>query len=65
MAKPTLPELKLPDLKLPKIDLDALFGLQKANLAVAQETQSVVLEAAQAIVRLQHGYAQEVALTLT
>ena len=32
MAKPTLPELKLPELKLPKFDLDALFGLQKANL---------------------------------
>ena len=64
MAKPTLPEVKLPDLKLPKIDLDALFGLQKSNLAVAQETQSVVLEAAQAIVRLEHGYAQEVAETL-
>ena len=32
MAKPTLPEFKLPELKLPKFDLDALFGLQKANL---------------------------------
>ena len=59
MAKPALPELKLP-----KLDLDALFGLQKANLAVAQETQSVVLEAVQAIVRLQHGYATEVMETL-
>jgi hypothetical protein len=64
MAKPTLPEFKLPELKLPKIDLDALFGLQKANLSVAQETQSVVLEAVQAIVRLQHGYATEVVETL-
>ena len=64
MAKPTLPELKLPELKLPKFDLDALFGLQKANLSVAQETQSVVLEAFQAIVRLQHGYALEVVETL-
>ena len=33
MAKPTLPEFKLPELKLPKFDLDALFGLQKANLS--------------------------------
>ena len=64
MAKPTLPEMKLPELKLPKLDLDALFGLQKSNLAVAQETQSVVLEAVQAIVRLQHGYATEVVATL-
>ena len=60
----TLPEFKLPELKLPKIDLDALFGLQKANLAVIQETQSVVLEAAQAILRLQHGYATEVVETV-
>ena len=60
----TLPEFKLPELKLPKIDLDALFGLQKANLAVVQETQSVVLEAVQAILRLQHGYATEVVETL-
>ena len=64
MAKPALPEFKLPELKLPKVDLDALFGLQKANLAVAQETQSVVLEALQAIVRLQHSYANEVVETL-
>ena len=64
MAKPTLPELKLPELKLPKFDFDVLFGLQKANLSVAQETQSVVLEAVQAILRLQHGYATEVVETL-
>lgn len=64
MAKAALPEFKLPELKLPKIDLDALFGLQNANLAVVQETQSVVLEAVQAIVRLQHGYANEVAEAL-
>ena len=64
MAKATLPEFKLPELKLPKIDLDALFGLQKANLAVVQETQSVLLEATQAIARLQKGYADEVVETL-
>jgi hypothetical protein len=63
MAKPA-PEFKLPELKLPKLDLDALFGLQKANLAVVQETQAVVLDAVQAIVRLQHGYAAEVVETL-
>lgn len=61
MAKATFPEFKLPELKLPKIDLEALFGLQKANLAVVQETQSVVLEATQAILRLQQGYASELA----
>ena len=59
MAKTTLPELKMPELKFPKVDLDALFGLQKANLAVAYEAQTVLVDALQAIVRLQHGYAQE------
>jgi hypothetical protein len=59
MAKTALPEFKLPELKLPKFDLEAVLGMQKANLAVAQETQSVMLEAAQAILRLQHGYAKE------
>ena len=64
MANATLPEFKLPELKLPKIDLDALFGLQKANLAVLQETQSILLEATQAIARLQKGYVEEVVETL-
>jgi hypothetical protein len=61
MAKTALPEFKLPELKLPKFDLEAVLGMQKANLAVAQETQSVVLEAAQASLRLQEGYASELA----
>ena len=64
MAKAALPEFKLPELKLPKIDLDALFGLQKANLAVVQEAPSVVLDAIQSIVRLQDGYAQEIVQTV-
>ena len=38
-------------MKLPKVDLDALFGLQKANLAVAYEAQTVLVDAFQAIVR--------------
>jgi hypothetical protein len=54
-----MPTTAFPGFKLPKLDLDALFGLQKANLAAVQEAQSVVLEAAQAIVKAQHGYAQE------
>ena len=66
MAKPTfpefkLPEFKVPELKMPKVDLDALFGLQKANLAVAYEAQTVLVDAFQAIVRLQHDYALDVA----
>jgi len=51
--------LKLPELKLPKVDLEALHGLQTANLAAMHEVQSVVLEAAQAIARIQHGLLEE------
>lgn len=54
-----VPEVKLPEMKLPKIDVEALFGLQTANLAAAHEVQSVVLEAAQAIARIQFGLFEE------
>jgi hypothetical protein len=53
-----LPEFKLPAMKLPKLDLAALFALQKANLAAAQEAQSVLLDAGQAIARIQAGYVE-------
>ncbi|MFO1073224.1 MAG: hypothetical protein U1E17_11255 [Geminicoccaceae bacterium] len=47
--------------KFPKLDLEALFAFQKANLASAQEAQAVLLDAVQAILKSQHGYAQELA----
>jgi hypothetical protein len=60
MAKPfALPEFKVPEFKFPKIDLDALFGVQKANLAAAQEAQSVLIDAAQAIAKVQFGYFEQ------
>ena len=55
-----LPELKLPELKLPKIDLGALFAVQKANLAAAQEAQTVLVDAAQAGVKTQCAYLEQV-----
>ena len=58
-ASSPLPEFKLPGLKLPKLDLDALFGLQKANLATLHEVQSVLVDAAQAIARVQYGWVEE------
>ena len=62
MAKATLPfptEFKLPGLKLPKVDLDALFATQKANLAAVQEAQTVLLGAVEAIAKVQHGYVEQ------
>lgn len=47
--------------KLPKLDIEALFTLQKANLASAQEAQAILLDAMQAILKSQHGYARELA----
>ena len=55
----TFPEFKAPEFKLPKFDVDALFALQTANLAAAHEVQSIVLEAVQAIAKVQHGWVQE------
>jgi hypothetical protein len=60
MAQVSFPAFQLPELKLPKIDLDAVFALQRANLAVLHEVQSVLVETAQAIVKAQAGYAAEV-----
>ncbi len=60
MAKPlALPEFKVPEFKFPKVDLDALFGVQKANLAAAQEAQNVLIDAAQAIAKVQFGYFEQ------
>lgn len=60
MAKTAhLPEFRLPELKLPKINLDALFSLQKANVAAAQEAQNVLVDAAQTIIRIQYGFVQD------
>jgi hypothetical protein len=55
---------KFPELKLPKLDLDALFALQNANLAAAHEAQTVLVDAVQAIVKVQHGWAQETAAAI-
>lgn len=45
----------------PKFDLDALFAMQRANLAVIHEAQTVLVEAGQAIVKAQYDYARELA----
>ena len=61
LSEPTLNLVpaKFPELKLPKFDLDALFSVQTANLAAAHQVQSVLVEAAQAVARLQHGYIEQ------
>ena len=50
---------KFLELKLPKFDLDALFSVQKANLAAANEVQTVLVDAAQAVARVQYGYVEQ------
>lgn len=61
MAQPKFPSFPFAELKLPKHDLDALFAMQRANLAALHEAQNVLVEAAQAIVKAQAGYVAEVA----
>ena len=53
------PGFKLPEPKLPKFDLDALFAVQKANLATAHEAQAVLVEAFQAIAKAQQGRVEQ------
>jgi hypothetical protein len=50
---------KLPEPKLPKFDLDALFAVQKANLAAAHEAQIVLVDAFQAIAKVQPGRVEQ------
>ena len=59
MAQAQFPSFQFPELKRPKVDLDALFALQRANLAVLHEVQSVLVEATQAIVKAQADYVEE------
>jgi hypothetical protein len=49
------PGFKLPELKLPTFDLDALFAVQKANLATTHEAQTVLVDAFQAVAKVQQG----------
>ena len=37
----------------------ALFSVQKANLATANEVQTVLVEATQAVARVQYGYVEQ------
>ena len=61
LSEPTInlvPE-KLLELTLPKFDLDALFRVQTANLAAASQVQTILVDAAQAVARVQYGYVEQ------
>lgn len=59
MTKPATPSMALAEMKFPKLDIDAVFAAQKANLAVVQEAQNVLIDAAQAIVRAQFDWTMD------
>jgi hypothetical protein len=44
---------------LPKLDVDAVFAMQKANMDTLVKAQSVLLDAAQAAVKAQYGFVAE------
>jgi hypothetical protein len=58
------PEFKAPEFKLPKFDLDAFSALQTANVAALHEVQSIVLEAAQAIAKINYAWFEETVATV-
>lgn len=60
MTRTMVADLSTPDDKLPKLDLDALFAAQKANMAAVHEIQNVLLGAAQAIAKVQSAFAEQV-----
>lgn len=69
MAKPSpinvaFPEFKAPEFKLPKFDLDGFGALQTANLAAVHEVQSIVLEAMQAIGKINYAWFEESVATV-
>ena len=54
MKTPTFPQFPVA-----KIDFDALFALQKANVETLLQVQNVVIEAMQAASKAQYGWLQE------
>jgi hypothetical protein len=59
MTKPATPTTPFTTFKFPKLDIDALFAAQKANLAVLQEAQNVLIDAAQAIAKAQYDWTMD------
>lgn len=59
MPTPATPNVPLTEMKVPKLNIDALFAAQRANLAVAQEAQNVLFDAAQAILRAQYDWTMD------
>jgi hypothetical protein len=59
MSKSAPPSETLTQIKFPKLDIEALFAAQKANLAVVQEAQNVLIDAAQAIARVQYNWTMD------
>jgi hypothetical protein len=53
------PKFPLDAATFPKLDLDAVFALQKANLDAVREVQDILLDTTQAFARLQYGWVQE------
>jgi hypothetical protein len=58
MACVAAPLFRRPELGLPGLDPKAVFARHQAKLAAVQEVQAVLLDAAQAIAKLQAGHAQ-------
>jgi len=69
MATKTAPKYELPKFELPKFDLpkfdmpglhvDAFVAMHKANMETMVEAQSVMMQTAEAMAKLQYGWVEE------
>jgi phasin family protein len=64
MATKTAPKFELPKFEMPKFDvpglnIDAFVAMHKANMETMVEAQSVMMQTAEAMARLQYGWFEE------
>lgn len=55
----TMPKFNMEAFAMPKFDFEALVAMQKANVETIVQAQGVMVEAAQAIAKLQSGLVEE------
>lgn len=58
-TKFAMPKFGTESFAMPKFDFEALIGMQKANVETLVQAQAVMVEAAQAIAKLQTGLLEE------
>jgi phasin family protein len=55
----TAPKFEMPKWDMPNVNFDALVALHKANVDTMMEAQSIWMQTAEAIAKLQYGWVEE------